>query len=115
MPLSSNAPVDRVYSMTIETKVGLERSGWLAARVVDHPDLRNPILPRGLSVFAHTSPVYFLRDGRKVREEASIAYLRKYVEGVIHWLGTQPKFVREEDLRNAQREAEEALRYYKNL
>lgn len=115
MPLSSNTPVDGVYSMTNETTVELERSGWLAARVTDHPDLRNPILPRGLSVFAHTSPIYFLRDGRKIREEASIAYLRKYVEGVIHWLGTQPKFTREGDLQNAQREAEEALQYYKSL
>jgi hypothetical protein len=68
-----------------------------------------------LSVFAHTSPVYFLRDGRKVRDESSIAYLRKYVAGVIHWLGTNPKFVKEEDLQNARREAEEALQYYKNL
>ncbi len=75
----------------------------------------NPILPRGLSVFAHTSPVYFLRDGAKVREEPSIAYLRKYVEGVIHWLGTHPKFVKAEDLENARRNAEEALRYYRSL
>jgi hypothetical protein len=115
IPLSSNTPVDGVYSMAIETTVKLDRSGWLAARVMDHPDLRNPILPRGLSVFAHTSPVYFLRNGRRVREGASIAYLRKYVEGVIHWLATAPKFVKEEDLRNARREAEEALRYYQGL
>jgi len=110
-----NPAVDGVYSMEIETTVELKRSGWLAARVIDNPDLRNPILPRNASVFAHTSPVYFLRDGRKVREEASIAYLRKYVEGVIHWLGTKPEFVRDEDLINARREAEEALRYYRNL
>ena len=57
--------------------------------MVDHPDLRNRILPRDLSVFAHTDPVYFLKDGHKVREEASIEYLCKYVEGTLHWLGTQ--------------------------
>ena len=83
--------------------------------MIDNPDLRNPILPRGLSVFAHTSPVYFLRNGNRVREEASIAYLRKYVEGVIHWLGTRPKFVRAEDREDAQKTAEEALEYYRKL
>jgi hypothetical protein len=98
-----------------ETTVDLQRSGWLAARVVDHPDLRNPILPRGLSVFAHTSPVYFLQNGRRVRDQASIAYLCRYVEGTIHWLNTRPKFVRDEDFNNARKEAQEALKYYRNL
>jgi hypothetical protein len=115
MPLSSNTPVDGVYSMEVQTTVKLDRSSWLAARVIDNPDLRNPILPRGLSVFAHTSPVYFLRDGRNVRYEASIAYLCKYVAGALHWLNTNPKFMRGEDLVNARKEAEQALRYYKNL
>jgi hypothetical protein len=83
--------------------------------VADHPAFKNRILPRGLSVFAHTNPVYFLQDGRKVREQASILYLRKYVEGVIHWLGTNPLFATQEDRRNAQLEAEDALRFYKGL
>ena len=115
VPVYSNAPVDGVYSMTIEATVKLERSGWLAARVVDHPDLRKPILPRNLTVFAHTSPIYFLRDGGKVRDQASIEYLCQYVNGVIHWLGTQPSFATAEALRDAQREAQQALRYYTNL
>lgn len=87
----------------------------LAARVVDNPDLRNRILPRNVSVFAHTSPVYFLKDGQKVREPASVAYLRKYVEGTLHWLGTHPAFFDERDRQNAQRDAEEALRVYRSL
>jgi hypothetical protein len=115
MPLSSNTPVDGIYSMVIEATVTLQKSGWLAARVVDHPDLRNPILPRNLTVFAHTSPVYFLRDGHKVREQASIDYLCKYVSGVIHWLGTGPDFAAADALRNAQQEARQALQYYKKL
>lgn len=114
MPLSSNSPVDGVYSMTVDATVNLERSGWLAARVMDHPDLRKPILPRGLTVFAHTSPVYFLRDGQNVREPASVQYLRKYVEGVIHWLGTQPEFATAGALRDARQEAQEALKYYQD-
>jgi hypothetical protein len=115
IPVQNNPPKDGLYSMEVEAAVNLSRSGWLAARVVDHPDLRSDILPRGLSVFAHTDPVYFLKEGNKVREEASIAYLCKYVEGTLHWLGTNPKFATEEDRRSAKQSAEEALRFYKAL
>jgi hypothetical protein len=107
LPIPRNSPKDGLYSMEVEASVELTRSGWLAARVVDHPDLRNRILPRDVSVFAHTDPVYFLQDGRKVREEVSIVYLRKYVKGVLHWLGTNPRFANDEDRRAARRAAEE--------
>lgn len=113
--IPNNPPKDGLYSMEIEATVELTKSGWLAARVVDHPDLRNRILPRDVSVFAHTDPIYFLQDGRKVREEASIAYLRKYVQGVLHWLGTRPAFYNEDDRREAQKSAEDALRFYEGL
>ncbi len=115
LPIPNNPAVDGVYSMQVETTIELSRSAWLAARVAEHPDLRNRILPRGLSVFAHTAPIYFLREGRKVREEASIVYLRKYVEGVLHWLGTDPPFANESDRSNARRTAEEALEFYRGL
>lgn len=111
----NNPPVDGLYSMEIEATVELDRSGWLAARVVDHPDLHNRILPRDVSVFAHTSPVYFLKNGKKVREMPSIKYLRKWVKGAQHWLATRPSFVNEEDRMNAVRDADEALRFYERL
>ena len=115
IPDWKNPAVDGLYSMEVEATVDISRSMWLTARVVEHPDLRSRILPRGLSVFAHTGPVYFLKDGKKVREEASIAYLQKYVEGTIHWLGTNPPFAQDEDLRSAKSSAEEALKVYKSL
>jgi hypothetical protein len=113
--IPANPPKDGLYSMEVETTVDLTHSGWLAARVVDHPDLRNRILPREVSVFAHTDPIYFLQDGRKVREEASVVYLRKYVQGVLHWLDTNPKFANDEDRRTARQAAEEALHFYEEL
>jgi hypothetical protein len=113
--IGNNPPVDGLYAMAIDTTVELARSGWLAARVVDHPDLRNRILPRGVSVFAHTSPVYFLQDGKKVREPASIAYLEKWVRGIQHWLDTRPTFTNEADRQSARRAAEQALRFYRSL
>jgi hypothetical protein len=115
VPLSNFSAVDGLYSMAVETSVELTKSGWLAARVMDHPDLRNRILPRGVSVFAHTSPIYFLRDGKQVREQASIAYLQKWVEGLRHWLGTSPAFANDEDRLNAKRTADKALRFYEGL
>lgn len=111
----NNPPTNGVYFLAVETRVTFERSGWLAARVVDNPDLRNPILPRGASVFAHTAPIYFLRDGEKVREQASIDYLQKYVEGSLHWLSTKPAFYDEADREQAQRAAEDALKFYQKL
>lgn len=115
VPLFRSEPKDGLYSMEVEATVELTKSSWLAARVVDHPDLRNRILPREVSVFAHTDPIYFLQEGRKVRVEASIAYLRKYVKGVLHWLDTNPRFMNQEDRRNARQTAEEALRFYEGL
>ena len=113
--LRQDPPADGIYALEVEATVELTDSAWLAARVSDHPDLLNRILPRGLSVFAHTSPVYFLKDGRKVREPASIAYLQKYVEGTLHWLGTHPNFALEEDRHAARQAAEQALQVYKDL
>jgi hypothetical protein len=69
VPVQKNPPKDGLYSMEVEAVVDLSRSCWLAARVIDHPDLKNRILPRDLSVFAHTDPIYSLKDGQKVREQ----------------------------------------------
>jgi hypothetical protein len=107
-------PAGGVYAWSIETTTTLDSSSWLAARVVDHPDLRNRILPRSLSVFAHTSPVYVLRDGRDVRAQASLNYLGRYVEGFLRWLDTRPPFFNKEDLEQARRDARVALRFYRD-
>lgn len=94
---------DDLYAAEVEATFELNRSSWIAARVADSPGSRARILPRGLTVFAHTNPIYFLKEGGKVRDVASIRYLQKYVKGTIHWLQTAARF------RNAA-EKEEALR-----
>lgn len=113
--LRQDPPKDGIYKMEVEATVELTQSSWLAARVIDHPDLSNRILPRDLSVFAHTDPIYFLQDGKKVREEPSIEYLKKYVQGTLHWLDTNPKFYNKQDTSNARQAAEEALEFYEKL
>ncbi len=111
----NNPPVDGVYSMELDCVIELQRSSWISARVADDPDNKNRILPRGLSVFAHTNPIYFNRGGAKVREAASILYLEKYVQGTIHWLKSNPTFVNPADREEALRRAEKALAYYRGL
>lgn len=115
IPPPQGRPAGGVYKMTVEATVDLSHSAWLAARVIDHPDLKRRVLPRELTVFAHTNPVYFLQDGQKVREEASVVYLRKYVQGLLHWLDTDPRFALDEDRRAAREAAEEALAIYQGL
>lgn len=113
--VEKNPPVDGLYTMEVEATVALDRSSWLAARAFSNPDITPRLMPRASSVFSHTSPVYFIREGRKVREEASIAYLRKYVQGLLHWLSTGPVFAREQDRAVVQHDAEEASRFYEEL
>ena len=106
---------DDFLGTILEAAVELDRSSWIAARVADSPGARNRILPRGLTVFAHTNPVYFLRDGAKVRELSSVNYLQKYVKGTIHWLNTGARFRSAEEKEEALRLAEEARQVYAKL
>jgi hypothetical protein len=110
-----NPPVDGIYTMKVECDLVLDKSSWIAARVADDPDNKHRILPRGLSVFAHTNPVYFIRDGKKVKDEASILYLQKYVRGTIHWLNSNPAFYNPEDRPEALKLANDALKIYDSL
>jgi len=112
---ADNPPVDGIYTINVETDIVLNKSSWIAARVAEDPDNKLRILPRGLSVFAHTNPVYFLKDGTRVKEEASILYLQKYVKGTIHWLQTNPSFTNPDDRLEALKLAEDADNIYESL
>jgi hypothetical protein len=43
-----------LYGLELEGTIDIDRSTWLAARVADSPARRNRIMPRELTVFAHT-------------------------------------------------------------
>ena len=113
--VKDNPPKDGVYSMEVEATVQMDRSCWISARIADDPDNKNRILPRGLSVFAHSNPVYFFRGSTAVREEASIRYLEKWVRGTIHWLEGKPEFKNPADRDEALSRARRALAYYQSL
>jgi hypothetical protein len=110
-----NRGADGLYRVELEATIDLDRSSWLAARVAEQPGSRNQILPLGLTVFAHSNPVYFLRNGAKVRESASIQYLERYVKGTIHWLNTGARFRTPAEKEEALRQAEQARQFYARL
>jgi hypothetical protein len=106
---------DGLYTVELETTLDLNDSSWVAARVAANPASRSTILPRGLTVFAHTNPIYFLENGAKVRQLSSMRYLQKYVKGTIHWLSTGARFRSPQEKEEALRLADQALRFYADL
>jgi hypothetical protein len=115
-PIQENdKQVGGVYQMEVETTLDLQRSSWVAARVAEEPGMHQRILPRGLTVFAHTNPLYYLRGGAKVREAGSIAYLQKYVKAATHWLNTGARFATPAEKEEALRLADQARRIYAGL
>jgi hypothetical protein len=48
-------------------------------------------------VFAHSSPVYVIRDGRPIRSWDDAQYYIRYVDSSIQWLKTSAKFARPSD------------------
>ncbi|MCI0664718.1 MAG: CehA/McbA family metallohydrolase [Acidobacteria bacterium] len=115
LPNRNRPAPDGLYILEVEGIIDLDRSSWVAARVADDPDNKIRILPRGLTVFAHTNPIYFQWDGAKVRELASIRYLQKYLKGTIHWLNTGARFGSTAEKEEALRLAEQARSLYAGL
>jgi hypothetical protein len=115
MPNRGRPAADDLYTLELEGMFDLDRSSWLAARVAEDPASKNRILPRGLTVFAHTNPIYFLRNGAKVREPSSIRYLQKYLKGSVYWLNTGARFNTSAEKEEALRLAEQARRLYAEL
>ena len=73
-----------IYSLDLDVDVTLSESAWIAGRVTSQNTPE--ILPRGLTVFAHSNPVYFLQNGESIHIEKSAAYLRTYQKAVRNWI-----------------------------
>lgn len=56
------------------------------------------------STFAHSSPVYLIRDGAPIRNWEDAEYFVCYIDNAIHWLDTEAKFARPAD-KQASKEA----------
>ena len=51
------------------------------------------------TVFAHTSPVYAIRDGEPIRSWEDAQYYVRYLDRATHWIQTEAKFASETDKR----------------
>ena len=100
-----------LYSAQLEIDVNLTESTWIAGRVtsLDNPQL----LPRNLTVFAHSNPVYFLREGKPVYMKGSVEYLLNYLESGRNWITNNSDFATIDEKKQALeylKKAEDVLR-----
>lgn len=51
------------------------------------------------TVFAHSSPVYVIRDGEAIRSWDDAQYYVRFIDSAINWLKTEAKFASERDKR----------------
>ena len=84
----------------------LEDSGAYHARKVNFRDIHQPFgtlhgnyygTRRPETVFAHTTPVYVLRDRRPIRSQEDAEYYARYLEQAIAWLDKTGNFARPSD------------------
>jgi hypothetical protein len=97
-----------IYVLDTEVDVALSESAWIAGRVTSQ---NTPgILPRGLTVFAHSNAVFFLQNDKPVHVEKSVAYLKTYQKAVRNWIELFSNFGSEAEKDEAMMYLEEAER-----
>jgi hypothetical protein len=110
-------PSGRRHRAEIHLEHAVHQSCWLAARVCED---RDAYRKRGVAfqtvhvaegtrlsdyygtrrpetVFAHSSPVYVIRDGEPIRSQADAEYYVRYLDNAIRWRETEAKFARPAD------------------
>ena len=105
------------HKAEIHFEYPVRQSAWLAARVSEDLDsyrkrgidfqtvhiLEGTRLSdyygtrRPETVFAHSSPVYVIRDGAPIRNWEDAEYYVRYIDNAIRWLETEAKFARPSD------------------
>ena len=100
-----------IYSVDVDAEVTLSESAWIAGRVTSQ---NTPgILPRGLTVFAHSNPVYFLQNGESIHVEKSVTYLKTYQKAVRNWINLFSDFKSEAERVEAEMYLDAAERVIK--
>jgi hypothetical protein len=102
------------HTAEIHLEHAIPQSCWLAARVMEDMDtyrkrgvdFTTVHIPEGTrlgdyygtrrpeTVFAHSSPVYVIRDGQPIRSQADAEYYVRYLDNAVRWLETEGKFAR---------------------
>ena len=112
-------PSGRMHRAEIHAELPIRNSCWLAARVVEdlsayrtrgvdfqqvHVDAGTRLSDyygtrRPETVFAHSSPVYLIRDEEPIRSQNDADYYVRYLDKAIRWLETEGRFARPSDKR----------------
>jgi hypothetical protein len=112
-------PSGRMHKAEIHAELPIRHSYWLAAHVVEDLsayrtrgiDFQEVHVSAGTrlsdvygtrrpeTVFAHSSPVYLIRDREAIRSRDDAEYNVRYLDNAIHWLETEGKFARPTDKR----------------
>jgi hypothetical protein len=115
--IADASPTGPRHNATIKLEYPVKDSCWIAARVLEDSatyrakqvNMREIHQDRGTlhgnyygtrrpeTVFAHTSPVYVLRDGRSIRSKDDAEYYVRYLEAAIQFLDKQGNFARPSD------------------
>lgn len=115
--IGAAAPSGARHRAEVHLEHPLRRSCWIAARAYEDLDAyrarsidfskvhaeQGTLLGnyfgtrRPESVFAHTSPVYVIRDGAPVRSWDDAQYYIRYLDNCIGWLKTEAKFAKPGD------------------
>ncbi|HUQ93945.1 MAG TPA: CehA/McbA family metallohydrolase [Bryobacteraceae bacterium] len=116
--IAQATPTGRRYHAEIQLEYPVHQSCWVAARAYEDID---PYRARGVdftkihnedgtlhgslygtrrpeTVFAHTSPIYVMRDGAPIRSWDDAQYYVRYLDRAIEWLRKDAKFAKRDDL-----------------
>lgn len=115
--VAQSTPSGRLHRAEIHLEHPIRQSCWLAARVCEDMDayrkrgvdFKTIHVPEGTrlsdyygtrrpeTVFAHSSPVYVVCDGKPVRSWDDAQYFVRYLDNASHWLQTEANFARPAD------------------
>ncbi len=115
--IAQATPSGKQHRAEIHLEHPIQQSCWLAARVCEDLgryrgkglDFQAVHVPSGTrlsdyygtrrpeTVFAHSSPVYCIRDEKPIRNWEDAQYYARYLDNAIHWLETEAKFARPAD------------------
>jgi hypothetical protein len=115
--VADGSPSGMRHRSVINLEYPVKESCWIAVRVLEDSgtyraksvNLRTIHQARGTlhgdyygtrrpeTVFAHTSPVYLLRDRQPIRSQEDAEYYVRYLESAIAWLEKEGNFARPSD------------------
>jgi hypothetical protein len=130
--IAETSPTGPHYHAEIRLEQPIRSSCWVAARALEDIDpyrkagfqFTTVHSPQGTlhgnyygtrrpeTVFAHTSPVYVIRDGQPIRNWDDADYYARYLDRCIQWLKTDGRFASENDRQSTIAAFQEARAVY---